>query len=245
MRLHQRRNGPWSLWTRTTVARSQTGTDTWMAVERSASSRRSRRPSAASCTRARLSTDGKLFTCLFAGDGRDLQRPYEGREQRRRRPGGVGDGRMGSARETATPRYGLLSDRRLRSARWRCTRSADRESLSAPVAGSSIMFRGRNILEEADSTGCDTGRLSFKGASIPLNQTSTTERKRLPGLDPGNPAAGARSLSRTAGARSCPVVRRKPGMDRPHGAHGMPSRGWKPLRRAPKITMCISDSRFS
>ena len=28
-----------------------------------------------SCTRARLSTDGKLFTCLFAGDGRDLRGP--------------------------------------------------------------------------------------------------------------------------------------------------------------------------
>ena len=27
------------------------------------------------CTRARLSTDGKLFTCLFAGEGRDLRGP--------------------------------------------------------------------------------------------------------------------------------------------------------------------------
>ncbi len=27
------------------------------------------------CTRARLSTDGKLFTCLFASDGRDLRAP--------------------------------------------------------------------------------------------------------------------------------------------------------------------------
>ena len=27
------------------------------------------------CTRARLSTDGKLFTCLFAGDGHDLRTP--------------------------------------------------------------------------------------------------------------------------------------------------------------------------
>jgi cyclic pyranopterin phosphate synthase len=27
------------------------------------------------CTRARLSTDGKLYTCLFAGDGRDLREP--------------------------------------------------------------------------------------------------------------------------------------------------------------------------
>jgi cyclic pyranopterin phosphate synthase len=27
------------------------------------------------CTRARLSTDGKLFTCLFAGDGLDLREP--------------------------------------------------------------------------------------------------------------------------------------------------------------------------
>ena len=27
------------------------------------------------CTRARLSTDGKLYTCLFAADGFDLRRP--------------------------------------------------------------------------------------------------------------------------------------------------------------------------
>jgi cyclic pyranopterin phosphate synthase len=29
------------------------------------------------CTRARLSTDGKLFTCLFAGEGRDLRGPMK------------------------------------------------------------------------------------------------------------------------------------------------------------------------
>jgi len=28
-----------------------------------------------SCTRARLSTDGKLYTCLFAGSGLDLRAP--------------------------------------------------------------------------------------------------------------------------------------------------------------------------
>ena len=27
------------------------------------------------CTRARLSTDGKLYTCLFTGDGHDLRGP--------------------------------------------------------------------------------------------------------------------------------------------------------------------------
>lgn len=32
-------------------------------------------PFCADCTRARLSTDGKLFTCLFAADGRDLRDP--------------------------------------------------------------------------------------------------------------------------------------------------------------------------
>ena len=32
-------------------------------------------PFCQSCTRARLSTDGKLFTCLFAGDGTDLRAP--------------------------------------------------------------------------------------------------------------------------------------------------------------------------
>ncbi len=31
-----------------------------------------------SCTRARLSTDGKLYTCLFAGDGMDLRAPLRG-----------------------------------------------------------------------------------------------------------------------------------------------------------------------
>ncbi len=32
-------------------------------------------PFCGDCTRARLSTDGKLFTCLFAGDGTDLRGP--------------------------------------------------------------------------------------------------------------------------------------------------------------------------
>ena len=32
-------------------------------------------PFCGDCTRARLSTDGKLFTCLFAGEGRDLREP--------------------------------------------------------------------------------------------------------------------------------------------------------------------------
>ena len=33
------------------------------------------KPFCGNCTRARLSTDGKLFTCLFAGEGRDLKGP--------------------------------------------------------------------------------------------------------------------------------------------------------------------------
>ena len=32
-------------------------------------------PFCGDCTRARLSTDGKLFTCLFAGQGKDLREP--------------------------------------------------------------------------------------------------------------------------------------------------------------------------
>lgn len=32
-------------------------------------------PFCGTCTRARLSTDGKFYTCLFAGEGRDLQTP--------------------------------------------------------------------------------------------------------------------------------------------------------------------------
>ena len=31
------------------------------------------------CTRARLSTDGKLYTCLFASAGHDLRAPLRGR----------------------------------------------------------------------------------------------------------------------------------------------------------------------
>jgi cyclic pyranopterin phosphate synthase len=33
------------------------------------------KPFCGNCTRARLSTDGKLYTCLFAGQGRDLRGP--------------------------------------------------------------------------------------------------------------------------------------------------------------------------
>jgi len=32
-------------------------------------------PFCGSCTRARLSTDGKFYTCLFASDGGDLRSP--------------------------------------------------------------------------------------------------------------------------------------------------------------------------
>ena len=32
-------------------------------------------PFCGTCSRARLSPEGKLFTCLFAGDGRDLRTP--------------------------------------------------------------------------------------------------------------------------------------------------------------------------
>ncbi len=37
--------------------------------------RRSREPFCGSCTRARLSSDGQLFTCLFASRGADLKGP--------------------------------------------------------------------------------------------------------------------------------------------------------------------------
>ena len=36
------------------------------------------KPFCGDCTRARLSTDGKLFTCLFAGTGTDLRGPMRG-----------------------------------------------------------------------------------------------------------------------------------------------------------------------
>jgi GTP 3',8-cyclase len=35
-------------------------------------------PFCADCTRARLSADGRLYTCLFAGDGHDLRGPLRG-----------------------------------------------------------------------------------------------------------------------------------------------------------------------
>ena len=55
------------------------------------------------CTRARLSTDGKLYTCLFAQRGYDLRALL--RERRRRRGARARDRRdLAAGATTATPR---------------------------------------------------------------------------------------------------------------------------------------------
>ena len=56
-----------------TLGRSPTDTATETMAARSGSSPRLPNPSAARCTRARLSADGKLYTCLFAAHGHDLR----------------------------------------------------------------------------------------------------------------------------------------------------------------------------
>ena len=40
--------------------------------------RSARATTAGKCTRARLSSDGKFYTCLFAADGADLRGPMRG-----------------------------------------------------------------------------------------------------------------------------------------------------------------------
>ena len=80
-----------------TRARSPGATGTATAAARSGSSRRCPQPFCGACTRARLSADGELFTCLFAARGADLKSPLRGRGRRRGAPradpGGLGDPR--------------------------------------------------------------------------------------------------------------------------------------------------------
>jgi cyclic pyranopterin phosphate synthase len=54
------------------------------------------------CNRARLSTEGKLFLCLFATRGHDLRSPAAQRRRRRRHHQRAG-GRVGRAPTTAIP----------------------------------------------------------------------------------------------------------------------------------------------
>ena len=63
------------------------------------------------CTRARLSTDGKLYTCLFANDGHDLRALVRGGTSTRR--SATPSPPSGGGATTATPR----SARRPRRAR--------------------------------------------------------------------------------------------------------------------------------
>ena len=59
--------------TRPTAARSPIAGATSTVAASSGSSRRSRQPFCGDCTRARLSAEGKLYTCLFAVDGHDVR----------------------------------------------------------------------------------------------------------------------------------------------------------------------------
>ena len=86
----------------TTRARSPTATATSTAPARSASSPRSRSPFCGDCTRARLSAEGELYTCLFAA-----ARPRPARAAARRRDRRASWRRCwagsGAAAPTATP----------------------------------------------------------------------------------------------------------------------------------------------
>ena len=67
------RAGPCIRWTRIIVARSLRVTASTMAPAKSVSSVRSARRSAAIATGARVSAEGRLYTCLFAGEGTELR----------------------------------------------------------------------------------------------------------------------------------------------------------------------------
>ena len=65
------------------------------------------------CTRARLSTEGKLYTCLFATAGHDLRALLRGGASRTRRS--VTPSRQSGARATtATPRSAARQTRQAR-----------------------------------------------------------------------------------------------------------------------------------
>ncbi len=86
-------------------------------------------PFCSECTRARLSADGQLYTCLFAVDGHDVRARPARRASRTRRSPPSSSG-SGCAAAIATPSFGRR--RRPRCRRSRCSRwAADRREHSA------------------------------------------------------------------------------------------------------------------
>ena len=98
---------------------------TTTAPARSASSRRSAQPFCGDCTRARLSSDGVLYTCLFATRG---HRPARAAARRRHATTSCCELMRGAWTRRAdrySEQRGELRRRERRCARSRCTTSAD------------------------------------------------------------------------------------------------------------------------
>ena len=67
--------GRWSRWRPPMPARWPAVTAIWTAAGEIGVIASVTRPFCRGCTRARLSADGRLYTCLFAADGHDLRAP--------------------------------------------------------------------------------------------------------------------------------------------------------------------------
>ena len=134
----RRRAGRSSRSSRPTAARSPRATATATASGEIGLISSVTQPFCHDCTRARLSAEGKLYTCLFASRGHDLRALVRGESLRRR-------ARRAAARALARARRPLLGAAHAGHARSTCPRSRCRTS-AASAAGQRARGRARRAV---------------------------------------------------------------------------------------------------
>ena len=115
----------------------------------------------ASCNRMRLSTEGSLYTCLFAQSGHDLKGAAARRRLRRRDPQPDRRGVAGP-RRTATRKSG--PQRRQRPRKWRCPTSVAKTQAHRRRAARDLRGRG---LQRARRDGADLDRRRASAHALP------------------------------------------------------------------------------
>ena len=196
------------------------------------------------CNRARLSTEGKLFLCLFASRGHDLRalraRRRERRRDRRRDRPGLAAARRPLLRAARRARGRAPAAARRAS---RCTTSAGERRRHDPTAR-----RGRPGRLQAAARRDARARIPRR--SPPMPRARRQGAGRLPA--PARPRAArrrpvrARRLARQAPARRDRLRARgapEGAPHRPRHRHDGPARGARPGIGALLLEACIGEAR--